>query len=94
MMYVVGATHPEDLLKIRKIIPKHFLLVPGIGTQGGDLEGVLKNGLNDNYGLLINVSRDIIYASSDDDFDIKAGERARYYRDAMANIAWGKKSYL
>ncbi len=86
MMYVAGATHPEDLLKIRKIIPKHFLLVPGIGTQGGDLEGVLKNGLNDNYGLLINVSRDIIYASSGDDFDIKAGERAKYYRDRIAKI--------
>ena len=89
MMYVVGATHPEDLKKIRKIIPKHFLLVPGIGTQGGDLEGVLRNGLNDNYGMLINVSRDIIYASSGEDFDIKAAERAKYYRDSISGIVWG-----
>ncbi len=75
-MYVVGATHPEDFLSIRKIVPNHFLLVPGIGAQGGDLDKVLKYGLNSDYGLLINSSRGIIYASSGRDFDKAAREKA------------------
>jgi len=73
MMYVVGATRPEYLQNIRKIIPDHFLLVPGIGAQGGDLEAVCKHGMNDHCGLLINSSRGIIYASQERDF----AERAR-----------------
>ena len=75
-MYVVGATHPEDFKSIRKIIPDHFILVPGIGAQGGDLEQVLKNGLNSDYGLLINSSRGIIFASADKNFDSVAREKA------------------
>ncbi len=65
MMYVVGATHPDEFLRIRDIIPDHFLLVPGIGAQGGDLHGVIKNGRNGDQGLLINSSRGIIYPSDD-----------------------------
>ncbi len=76
MMYVVGATHPEDFKHIRKLIPDHFLLVPGIGAQGGDLEGVIKNGLNDDFGLLINSSRGIIFASQNEDFDSVARQKA------------------
>ncbi len=68
MMYVVGATKAEMLLKIRELIPKHFLLVPGVGTQGGSLAEVSKYGLNDEVGLLVNSSRGIIYASSEQDF--------------------------
>jgi len=68
MMYVVGATKAESLKEIRKIIPNHFLLVPGVGAQGGSLEEVCEYGMNENIGLLINSSRGIIYASSKDDF--------------------------
>ena len=68
LMYVVGATRPEYFQKIRKIVPDHFLLVPGVGAQGGDLQGVCEYGLNNDVGLLINSSRGIIYASSKRDF--------------------------
>lgn len=83
MMYVVGATHPEDFKSIRNIVPDHFLLVPGIGAQGGDLEGVLKNGLNADYGLLINSSRGIIYASSDIDFAEIAAQKSKELVDEI-----------
>ena len=76
MMYVVGATRPEYLEDIRNIIPDHFLLVPGIGAQGGDLEAVCKFGMNQECGLLINSARGIIYASSGEDFADKAREEA------------------
>lgn len=76
LMYVVGATRPEYLQKIRKIVPDSFLLVPGIGAQGGSLQDVCKYGLTDEVGLLINSSRGIIYASSGDDFVKKAREKA------------------
>jgi len=68
MMYVVGATKAQMLTDIRAIIPNHFLLVPGVGAQGGSLEDVAKFGLNECCGLLVNSSRQIIYASSDSDF--------------------------
>jgi len=68
MMYVVGATKAEMLTEIRAIVPEHFLLVPGVGAQGGSLEEVAKYGLNSNCGLLVNSSRQIIYASDDIDF--------------------------
>lgn len=84
MMYVIGATHPEEFIQIRKFIPDHFLLVPGVGSQGGNLEEILKNGMNKDYGLLINVSRDIIYNSNEKDFAVKAGQKAEYYRNIMA----------
>ena len=68
MMYVVGATQSSYLKEIRKIVPNHFLLVPGVGVQGGNLTEVVENGMNDDYGLLINSSRSIIYSSNDFDF--------------------------
>ena len=72
MMFVVGATKAQMLSDIRKIIPNHFLLVPGVGAQGGSLEEVCKHGLNKDIGLLINSSRGIIYASNGTDFAEKA----------------------
>ena len=76
MMYVVGATKAEMLSDIRKIIPNHFLLVPGIGAQGGSLEEVVKYGMNDQCGLLVNSSRAILYASSGEDFAAAARQEA------------------
>lgn len=76
LMYVVGATRPEFFQKIRKIVPHHFLLVPGVGAQGGSLQEVCKYGLTDNIGLLVNSSRGIIYASNGEDFAEKATEKA------------------
>jgi orotidine-5'-phosphate decarboxylase len=83
IMYVIGATHPEEFVQIRKYIPHHFLLVPGVGSQGGNLEEIMKNGMNKDLGLLINVSRDIIYNSNQEDFSVQAGERAKDYREIM-----------
>ena len=73
-MFVVGATRAEMLTDVRKIVPKHFLLIPGVGAQGGSLEEVAKYGLNSDCGLLVNSSRGIILASGNDDFAIKAKE--------------------
>lgn len=77
MMYVVGATKAEKLKEIRELVPNHFLLVPGVGAQGGSLQEVAKNGMNSMCGLLVNSSRGIIYASSGTDFAEKAGEAAK-----------------
>jgi len=77
MMYVVGATQANMLADIRKIAPNHFLLVPGVGAQGGSLEEVAKFGLNDQCGLIVNSSREVIFASKEDDFAEKAGLKAR-----------------
>jgi len=76
IMFVVGATKAEALKEIRKIAPDNFLLVPGVGAQGGSLEEVAKYGMNDHCGLLVNSSRGIIYASTEKDFAIVAGEKA------------------
>jgi len=86
MMYVVGATKAEMLRDIRKIIPDHFLLVPGIGAQGGSLEDVAEYGINNKCGLLVNSSRGIIFADSSDKFAQKAGEEAKIIKDKMADI--------
>jgi orotidine-5'-phosphate decarboxylase len=86
LMYVIGATKAEYLQEIRKIIPNSFLLVPGIGAQGGSLQDVCKYGLNQNYGLLINSSRGIIYASSQNDFAVKAANEANKLQVEMAGI--------
>ncbi len=86
LMYVVGATRPEFFQKIRNIVPNHFLLVPGVGAQGGDLHSVCKYGLNNEIGLLINSSRQIIYASAKADFASKAREKALELRMEMAAI--------
>jgi len=68
LMYVVGATRAEDLLDIRALIPEHFLLVPGVGAQGGDLNAVVKNGATKDIGLLVNSSRGILYADASTNF--------------------------
>jgi orotidine-5'-phosphate decarboxylase len=83
MMYVVGATKAEKLKEIRKIAPDHFLLVPGVGAQGGSLQEVAKNGMNSKCGLLVNSSRGIIYASNGEDFAEKAGEAAKEVQQEM-----------
>ena len=83
-MFVVGATKAQDLKEIRKIIPNHFLLIPGIGVQGGDLEEVIKNGLNSDIGVLINSSRGIIYAGDDEKFAEKARLKAEIIQQQMA----------
>ena len=76
LMFVVGATHPERIAQIREIAPDSFLLVPGVGAQGGDLQGISQHGLNRVGGLLVNSSREIIYASSGENFAEIAAERA------------------
>jgi orotidine-5'-phosphate decarboxylase len=86
LMYVVGATKAEYFTEIRKIIPNSFLLVPGIGAQGGSLQEVCKYGMNDNVGLLINSSRGIIYASNGLDFAKKAREEALKIQQEMEQI--------
>jgi orotidine 5'-phosphate decarboxylase len=86
LMYVVGATKAEYLADIRRIVPQSFLLVPGVGAQGGDLKEVCKYGLNDSVGLIINASRAVIYASQGEDFAQKAGEAAHSLQKEMAAI--------
>ncbi|AMA48647.1 MULTISPECIES: orotidine-5'-phosphate decarboxylase [Flavobacterium] len=86
LMYVVGATKAEYFQEIRKIIPESFLLVPGIGAQGGNLQEVCKYGMNKNVGLLINSSRGIIYASKNQDFGIKSREEALKIQKEMKQI--------
>ena len=73
MMFVVGATKADKLTEIRSFCPDNFLLVPGVGAQGGSAEEVIANGANDHAGLLINSSRAILYADSSEDFARKAG---------------------
>ncbi len=86
MMYVVGATQGKMFEDIRKIAPKHFLLVPGVGAQGGSLEEVCKYGMTEECGLLVNSSRGIIYASQGEDFAEMAGEKAKELQEEMAAI--------
>lgn len=86
MMYVVGATQANMLSGIRQIVPNHFLLIPGVGAQGGSLEEVCKYGLNKDCGLLINASRSILYASKGEDFAQKAREEALSMQQAMKSI--------
>jgi orotidine-5'-phosphate decarboxylase len=82
-MFVIGATNPEYFIQVRKIAPDHFLLVPGVGAQGGSLAEVCKYGLNKDIGLLINSTRDIIYASKELDFALKVGEKAKSVKEEM-----------
>jgi len=86
MMYVVGATRAEQLSEIREIIPNHFLLVPGVGAQGGNLKDVAKYGMNKDCGLLVNSSRGIIYAGRGTDFAEKAKIEAQKLQQEMAAI--------
>lgn len=83
MMYVAGATQGRMFEDIRNIVPDHFLLVPGIGAQGGSLEEVCRYGLNDTCGLIVNSSRAIIYAGNAEDFALKAGREALSVRKEM-----------
>jgi orotidine-5'-phosphate decarboxylase len=83
MMYVVGATQASEFEKIRTIVPNHFLLVPGVGAQGGNLEEVSKFGMNQRCGLLVNASRSIIYAGTDTDFAEKAKKEAQLLQGEM-----------
>jgi orotidine-5'-phosphate decarboxylase len=84
MMYVVGATQGQMFEDIRKVAPTHFLLVPGVGAQGGCLEEVCKYGINKDCGLLVNSSRGIIYASADNDFAEVAGQKAQELQQQMS----------
>lgn len=84
LMFVIGATHPEAFARVRDIAPDHFLLVPGVGAQGGDLDGICQYGLTRECGLLVNASRSILYASSGPDFAGKAREEAEKLQQQMA----------
>ena len=86
MMYVVGATKPEEFQNIRRLAPDNFLLVPGVGAQGGSLSAVCEFGLNSECGLLVNSARSIIYASSGEDFAEKAREEALALQQEMEQI--------
>lgn len=83
LMYVVGATRADMLLEVRKLVPDHFLLVPGVGAQGGSLQEVAKYGMNDSCGLLVNSSRQIIYASAGKDFAEAAQAEAQKVQQEM-----------
>lgn len=83
LMFVVGATKANELKEIREIIPNNFILVPGIGAQGGNLEEVCNYGLNKDYGLLLNISRDIIYSSDKEDFSKKSLDRVLWYKSQI-----------
>lgn len=91
LMFVTGATHPQDFARIRSIVPDHFLLVPGVGAQGGDLHAICEHGLNDDCGLLVNASRSILYASDGEDFAEKAHEEAHRLQQDMRDLM--KKRY-
>ena len=86
MMYVVGATRGEMLADVRKIVPDHFLLVPGVGAQGGSLQEVAKYGTGKQCGLIVNSSRNIIYASDKEDFASKAREEAMKMQKEMEKL--------
>lgn len=83
-MFVVGATQGEQLKEVRAICPKHFFLIPGVGAQGGDVATVCKNALNEDAGILINVSRGIIYVSQNENFAAAVAQEAQSYQQQMA----------
>ena len=83
-MFVIGATRKEQLQHVRSLLPEHFFLIPGVGAQGGDVATVCENAMNKDGGVLINVSRGIIYASSGRDFAEKAAVAAKDYQGQMA----------
>jgi orotidine-5'-phosphate decarboxylase len=84
LMFVAGATRAEHIAKVRAAVPHHFLLVPGVGAQGGSLADVWNYGANDNVGLLVNASRSILYASSGTDFAEAASIEAQLLQQEMA----------
>ena len=83
IMFVVGATRAEQFSHVRSLAPNNFFLVPGVGAQGGDLKAISKAGFNKECGLLVNSSRQIIYAGKDEDFALRAGEEARKVQQEM-----------
>ena len=94
MMYVVGATRGELFLDIRRVAPDNFLLVPGVGAQGGSLEEVCRYGMTKDCGLIVNSSRAIIYASNGEDFARRAGEEAKKVQQQMneqLNTLWNSQ---
>lgn len=92
LMFVVGATQAESLRNIRNLIPEHFLLVPGVGAQGGTVEEVAAAGWSEHCGLLVNVSRGIIYASKGEDYKTAAAAAARdYHRQMEASFIRGRE---
>lgn len=84
LMFVIGATRKEQLKHVREMVPQHFFLIPGVGAQGGDVATVCENAMNKDAGILINVSRAIIFAGNDADFAKRAGEAAKEYQQQMA----------
>src|SRR6185436_4570272 len=86
MMYVIGATHPEMFAQVRSLAPNHFFLVPGVGAQGGDLKMIAQHGMNKQCGLLVNVSRNIIYASKEKDFAESARSSSDLLQKEMAEF--------
>ena len=92
LMFVVGATQAKELENIRKIVPDNFLLIPGIGAQGGNLEEVSKHGINKDCGLIVNVGRSVIYAAENATFAEAATNAAKEYHEEMRNylIAYGQ----
>lgn len=86
MMFVAGATRPEMLAEVRAVAPDHFLLIPGVGAQGGSLQEVSRYGMNKTCGLLVNISRSILYASKDSDFVLKAKVEAQKVQEEMRKI--------
>jgi len=93
IMYVIGATKAEALARVRKLIPEHFLLVPGVGSQGGSLKEVAEHGMNDRCGLLVNASRSIIYADVTNKFEDAARDEASKLQSQMEE-ALGKRNLL
>lgn len=91
LMYVVGATHPEQLGEIRRMIPDHFLLIPGVGAQGGDLISVSNQSINKDCGILVNSSRGIIYASKDENFAEAAATKSKEMQSVMSDILKANK---
>ena len=86
LMYVVGATKASELKSIRELVPDHFLLIPGVGAQGGTVKDVFEGGANKDCGLLINSSRGVIYASDGKDFAEKAAKEAELLQKEMAKF--------
>jgi len=91
IMFVVGATRAEALSRIRKLIPEHFLLVPGVGSQGGSLKEVAEHGMNDRCGLLVNASRSIIYADVTEKFEEAARREASALQSQMEQLLRNRK---
>lgn len=84
LMFVVGATRADEFINLRRISPDHFFLVPGVGAQGGSLSEISKKAMNADVGILVNVSRDIIFASNEKDFAEVAGAKAKLYAEEMS----------